>query len=172
MKAHGSRVVVGGLVLLLVAAAGVAAPALAATQGTSTLQVSMSKFAQLSVVTNQLTLTPEDADMAQGYLEESDAVEVKVRTNSTAGATLKVYGTAGNPGIDLADLLIKSGASGSQATDWVAIAGSAQAAQTIWNVGVKQPSWTSVFLSLKINNLWNYAEGTYSNTLTFVISTN
>lgn len=172
MKAHGSRVVGGLLVLLLVAAAGAAAPALAATQGTSTLQVSMSKFAQLNVVTNTLTLTPEDADMAQGFLEESDAVEVKVRTNSIAGATLKVYGSAGNPGIALADLLIKSGAPGSAVTDWAAIAGNADAAQTIWSVSARQPSWTSVYLSLKIQNLWEYAEGTYSNTLTFMVSTN
>lgn len=172
MKSRGSRVVGGLLVLLLVAAAGAATPALAATEGTSILQLSMSRFAQLNVVTNTLTLTPKDTDMAEGYLEADDAVEVQVRTNSTAGATLKVYGSVGNPGIALADLLIKSGSSGSQVTDWAAIAGNADAAQTIWSVSARQPSWTSVYLSLKIQNLWEYAEGTYSNTLTFMISTN
>ncbi|MBE3576816.1 MAG: hypothetical protein IMX00_03910 [Limnochordales bacterium] len=172
MKVRASRVAGSLLVLLVVAMFWMAVPALAATEGTATLQLSMSKFAALSVVTSKVTLTPTDNDMTKGYVESEKAVEVQVRTNSNSGATLKVYGTAGNPGIALTDLLIRSDATGSQVKEWTAIAGNRDDAQTIWSISGKQSSWLSVYLDLRIENLWNYAEGTYSNTLTFVISTN
>lgn len=167
------RRVMGGLLISLLAAAGVAAaPVLAATQGQATVNVNMGKFAELKVATATVTITPEQPDMENGYVIKENAVEVEVRTNSSNGAALKVYGSAGNPGIALSDLLIKSGAPGSQVTEWTAIAGDSQGAQTIWRVNQKQSDWVDVFLSLRVQNLWNYADGTYSNTLTFVISTN
>ena len=163
------RRVMGGLLISLLAAAGVAAaPVLAATQGQATVNVSMGKFAQLQVLTTMYTITPTETDMENDYAEALDAIRVKVRTNSSSGARLKVYGAAGSPGIDLEDFLIKNDV----ITEWTPIAGSQNDAQTIWSVSQKQSEWVDVFLSLRVQNLWNYADGTYSNTLTFVISTN
>lgn len=167
------RRVMGGLLISLLAAAGVAAaPVLAATQGQATVYVNMNKFARLEVLNATYTITPTQTDMENGYAEALDAITVNVKTNSSSGATLKVYGSAGNPGIALSDLLIKSGAPGSQVTEWTAIAGDLQSAQAIWSVNQKPQGWVGVSLSLRVQNLWNYADGTYSNTLTFVISTN
>lgn len=166
------RRVMGGLLISLLAAAGVAAAPVLAANNVATVNVIMKKFAQLNVATTTVTITPEQSDMETGYVIKENEVEVQVRTNSSGGATLKVYGSAGNPGIALADLFIKSVAPGSQVTEWTAVAGDSQGAQTIWSVNQKQSDWVDVFLSLKVQNLWNYADGTYSNTLTFVISTN
>lgn len=145
----------------------------AADSGSALVTLKVGKFAGLQVLTTSYVVQPSADDMAAGEKEVSRALQVKVRTNSGNGATLKVYGEALAGGLSLADFFIRRNGSGS---DFLAVGDSLAAAASIWQANAPVSGWQIVDLDIKIANLWNYTATTegqeYSLTLVFTVTTN
>jgi hypothetical protein len=106
----------------------------------------------------------------------ASGIDVRIRTNSSTGAILKVMCADASPEITLTDLLFKTqtaaGGSGTTQSTFTAITASDQ---DLWTTTTTSPTYTTIQTDIRVQNLWDYpdpgAGGTtaYTNTLTYTI---
>lgn len=147
-----------------------------AASGQTIVTMTMPKFAEVSGIPAALGFTVLPAEYGANATG-SKAIGFKVRTNSTAGLTVQVAGSADSASeLQLADVALTSdGKSGSTTLT--------SGAQTIWsNSGSipTMPGSNNVNLGLIVNNLPNYtvtgatatSSQAYTKTLTFTVLPN
>jgi hypothetical protein len=150
----------------------------AATSGTSDVTLQANATVQVEILDPSITLSPVQGDYEAGYVQALGAagVDVRIRTNSSTGAILKVKCDDASPQITLTDLLFKTqtaaGGSGSTQGSFTAITASDQ---DLWSTTTTSPTYTTIQTDIKVQNLWDYPDpgtsGTtaYTNTLTYTI---
>jgi hypothetical protein len=163
---------------VLVLALGTSHLAFAATSGTSDVILQANATVQIEILDATVTLSPTQTDYEAGYAQVLGAsgIDVRIRTNSSTGAILKVMCADASPEITLTDLLFKTqtaaGGSGTTQSTFTAITASDQ---DLWTTTTTSPTYTTIQTDIRVQNLWNYPDpgtgGTtaYTNTLTYTI---
>ena len=163
---------IGGLLLTTISQA--------ASSGTSNVILAAQANAVITITDATLTLSPTATDYANDYVEAAGAsgLRVRVKSNSSTGAVLKVKCADASPQITLADLLIKTatapGTGGSTLSSYTAITATDQ---NLWSTTVSQNLFLTVTTDVKVQNLINYDDASgggatnYTNTLTYTLVT-
>jgi hypothetical protein len=166
------------LVPAVVLALGASGAAFAATSGTSDVILQANATVQIEILDASITLSPNQTNYEAGYVDALGAsgIDVRIRTNSSTGAILKVKCADGSPEITLTDLLFKTqtaaGGSGSTQSTYTAITASDQ---DLWSTDTTSPTYSTIQTDIRVQNLWDYSDpgtgGTtaYTNTLTYTI---
>ncbi|HEY0074048.1 MAG TPA: hypothetical protein VGB77_08110 [Abditibacteriaceae bacterium] len=142
-----------------------------AASGDTLVTMTVPKFAEVQGATGSVGFTVTSADYAADFKSNANLIGFKVRTNSTAGLTVKVKGAA-SPTLLNGDIVVSSDDGSTSALTL------GTTAATIWTNGVnidELPVANNVNLGVRINNLHRYTStgaSTYTNTLTFTVLPN
>jgi hypothetical protein len=162
----------------IVLALGASGAAFAATSGTSDVILQADATVQIEVLDASITLSPNQTNYEAGHVDALGAsgIDVRIRTNSSTGAILKLKCSDGSPEITLTDLLFKTqtAAGGSDATQssFTAVTASDQ---DLWSTTTTSPTYTTIQTDIRVQNLWGYSDAggggrtAYTNTLTYTI---
>jgi len=163
---------------VLVLVVGTGQLAFAATSGTSDVILQANATVQVEILDATVALSPTQTNYEAGYVEllGASGIDVRIRTNSSTGASLKVKCSDASPQITLTDLLFKTqtaaGGSGTTQNTFAAITASDQ---DLWTTTTTSPTYTTIQTDIRVQNLWDYPDpgtgGTtaYTNTLTYTI---
>ncbi len=136
------------------------------------------QFLEIDVVSASVTLSPGQTDYEIGYdtMEGASGIDVRLRSDNSAGVVLKVKCDDASPEIVLENLFFKTqatpGSGGTSQSSYVAMQASDQ---DLWSTGVSQAGWRSVLVDIKVDQLWSYPDAggggvtAYTNTLTFTV---